>query len=601
MGKNDLWIRVLLRTAGMAVLAALFIATVPAARTQTTPAVTGEKTLLPGFHRSPYFGEQVREEWIEPGVRAVLNAPPNLDASRPTRLIVYAAPNGNTIEQTLGSVRAKETDWHFDIQHLAAQTRRLREILPGENIVAACVEAEGLSWPAWRRKHPDNAARIRRMVEGWRDALRKYLPGSPVRVALTGHSGGGSFLFGFINGGEAIPDYVERIAFLDANYSYSDADRHGDKLLAWLREDAARRLVVIAYDDREITLDGKKVIGPDGGTFRGSLRMITRFRQDTPLSEARSGDFQTTSGLNGQIQLFLHPNPQNKILHTALVGEMNGYLQAMTQGTPQAAGWGTFGGPRAYTKWIQPAAGIPARPADAIGGAAFMMRISDLPPAAREEAIAEEVLRGNIPDFLRRFVTLTVRETDAAGKEHTLAYEVMPDYLAIGSDADFVRIPMTPMTAQRIADAFACALPTRKVVDDVYREAAVKLEPRPLTEEREAVKTFVQHQKIIEEQRAGKPLGLLVAGDKKDVVVTNRLTEKPNRVAIYGWHKPDGKPIQPLTIVHRDTYVDYSHGIRLMKRAVLLDGKPRDIRDILRSPELCPLLSDEGPLRVPGY
>ena len=66
-------------------------------------------------------------------------------------------------------------------------------------------------------------------------------------------------------------------------------------------------------------------------------------------------------------------------------------------------------------------------------------------------------------------------------------------------------------------------------------------------------------------------------------MVTNRLDEKPNRVAIYGWHKLDGKPIQPLTIVHVNWYVDYSHGVRLMKRTVMVDGKPRDVRHVLHA------------------
>ncbi len=39
-------------------------------------------------------------------------------------------------------------------------------------------------------------------------------------------------------------------------------------------------------------------------------------------------------------------------------------------------------------------------------------------------------------------------------------------------------------------------------------------------------------------------------------------------LAIYGWHRENGVAIQPLTIVHKDTYVDYSHGIRLVSRAV---------------------------------
>jgi hypothetical protein len=52
--------------------------------------------------------------------------------------------------------------------------------------------------------------------------------------------------------------------------------------------------------------------------------------------------------------MFVHPNPENKILHTALVGDMNGLLHVATLGTPHESDWGTFGGPRAYTKWIQP-------------------------------------------------------------------------------------------------------------------------------------------------------------------------------------------------------------------------------------------------------
>jgi hypothetical protein len=170
----------------------------------------------------------------------------------------------------------------------------------------------------------------------------------------------------------------------------------------------------------------------------------------------------------------------------------------------------------------------------------------------------------------------------------------MPDYLAIGSDADFVRMPMTPQSATIIATAFGCTLPTRNMVNDIYAQAEVKLEPKPLTKDRELIETFVQHNDIIEQQRAGKPLGQLVAGHKKDVVITNGLKEKPNKVAIYGWHKLDGKPIQPLYLGHADYYVDYSHGIRLVKEAMTVDGKPRKVADVLRDPELSKLLSDEG-------
>ena len=537
--------------------------------------------LLPGFHASPWFGEQVRETWPLPDVRAVLNALPDFDPARPTRLVLFTTPNGNTIEQTLGSARTEKTDWHFDIQHIAAQIRLLRTLVAGENIVLVCLEARGLSWPSWRARHPDNAALIRQLVEGFRQGI----PGALARVALTGHSGGGSFLFGFLNGGESIPEFVDNLALLDANYAYSDTDRHGDKLLAWLRGDKARRLSVIAYDDREITLDGKKVVGPEGGTFRATERMRARFAKEVPLTQSRRGPIVSHLALEGQLTLRVHQNPKNMILHTALVGEWNGLVSALCD-TP-------FAEPRRYGKFIQPARGIPARPHEALGGAPLFATLEKLTLAEREEVLARELLRGNLPEFLRGFKPLTLR-----GGGHTLVCQVMPDYLAVGNDTDFIRAPLTPMTAQLLADAFGCTITTKLLADAIYAQAEVKLEPRPLTQAREAASTFAQHNQIIEEQRKGKPLGLIVAGIKKEVVLTNRLKEKPHKVAIYGWHKRDSTPIQPLTIIHRETYVDYSHGIRLVQREGILDGKPRDLLELLQDPLLCGLLSDEGPITL---
>jgi hypothetical protein len=172
----------------------------------------------------------------------------------------------------------------------------------------------------------------------------------------------------------------------------------------------------------------------------------------------------------------------------------------------------------------------------------------------------------------------------------------MADYLSVGDDSDFFRLPMTPMTARAIADSFDCTLITRKVSDDIFQHAGLRLPPIPLTENREAVATFYQHHQAIEAQRikSAKPLGTLIAGIKKDVVLSNRLLEKPHRVAIYGWHQPDGRPIQPLTIIHAETYVDYSHGVRLMSRHVMVEGHLIDAEILLRDPVMSGVVSDEG-------
>lgn len=562
---------------------------------------------LTGFREAPWPGEQILDERTPEGVRIHTNAPDLIDPSRPTLVVFFSTPNGNSIEQTLGSAMEPGLDWHYDIQHIAAQTRKLREVDTRENFVLVVVQPDERSWPAWRAKHPDNATLIRSLV----NMVATRIPGSPVRIALTGHSGGGSFITGYLNGGDTIPDNIVRIAYLDANYSYSDDEKHGDKLLAWLKGDPLRHLVVLAYDDRNITLDGKLVVGPTGGTWRASHRMIDRFRKDTPLEESSKGDLVSYTGMNGQIQLILDRNPKNKILHTVLV-ETNGFTHVLTLGTPEEGRAGAYRGKRAYSQFIEPASphapigtqvftGFPARPANAPGGHAFMNSIALLSSTDREAAILAELGRGNIPDFLRIFKTLDIRWTDAKRHRLTGRISIMPDYLAVGSDMDFVRVPMTPLTAQKLADLFGCSLITRRISDVVFQESELKLDPHPMTVDRETVATFIQHNDIIEGQRAGKPLGLLTCGIKKDVVLTNLLAARPTHVAIYGWHYTNGTPIQPLTTVHINTYVDYSHGIRFMSRQCTADGKQRDVRDVMKDARLSPMLSDEGPMTVVSY
>ena len=230
-----------------------------------------------------------------------------------------------------------------------------------------------------------------------------------------------------------------------------------------------------------------------------------------------------------------------------------------------------------------------------------MQSLAGLDREAREKAVLRELKSGNIPEFLRHLVPITVKTTDSDGHDHTAVYQVMPDYLSIGSDRDFVRVPMNPHTAQAFCDAFGFVLPTPKMVDDIWQEAISKIIPQPLTQSREDPMTFLTHNQMIEDQIAGQYLGELRAGHKKDIVITTRLNEKPKRVAIYGWEFPSGQPIQPLTIVHLDWYVDYSHGIRPVRGAIKVDGVDMPYQLVLRDPKLHVLLSNEGMMSVSSY
>ncbi len=246
---------------------------------------------------------------------------------------------------------------------------------------------------------------------------------------------------------------------------------------------------------------------------------------------------------------------------------------------------------------------IPRRPAGAIGGSAFIAATSSLSRAARETEIQRQLLSGNVPGFLRGFRSVTTTARGADGRARQVTIRVAPDYLAIGSDADFVRMPMGGPTAQAAADRFGCILPTRRIVDLVWRSASLRLRPIPMTPGALMMSNgyYSRHNTRIEQQRAGRPLGELTAGHKKDVVVTDRLIARPGRVAIYGWHQPNGSPIQPLSTVHIASYADYSHGVRLIDRRCFVDGVAMDVADVLGDPILHPLLSDEGRITRPRY
>jgi hypothetical protein len=59
-------------------------------------------------------------------------------------------------------------------------------------------------------------------------------------------------------------------------------------------------------------------------------------------------------------------------------------------------------------------------------------------------------------------------------------------------------------------------------------------------------------------------------------------------------HQENGHPIRPLLVVHTETYVDYSHGVRLMSRHVMVDASATRVDDLLKNPNHAPLLGDEG-------
>jgi hypothetical protein len=245
---------------------------------------------------------------------------------------------------------------------------------------------------------------------------------------------------------------------------------------------------------------------------------------------------------------------------------------------------------------------IRSRSLQALTGSKFAEYVRRMESPQREQAILSEVLEGNLPNFLRTLVPVEFKHQLANAKTVSATVFVMPDYLAIGSDEDFLRIPMNLHTAASIAARFGFTLPTRKMVDVIYDQSAYHFTPEPLPAGplMRSTDYYQLHNQMIEKQSRAHDirLGTLVSGHKKDVVLTNRLVNRPGQIAIYGWHRAKGAPIQPLSTVHGANYADYSHGIRLISETAMIDGEARSVDDILGDSLLANVLSDEGAIRV---
>ena len=264
----------------------------------------------------------------------------------------------------------------------------------------------------------------------------------------------------------------------------------------------------------------------------------------------------------------------------------------------------------------------------ALTGHEFIQKVQDMGFWDMEEQTVAQILAGNVPSALKKFrkitYTVTIRHRyqsftlegfpDGPVKNETHKYKVemwvLPDYLAVGNDQDFVRMPMGPLAAQRVADSLYCSLPTTFLSDriDEVSEGRIEIFPfRPVGDRNMKPLCFEDSNNAINALMRSKGLkfGQFVSGLKKDVVLTTRLENEPDyyrHVAIYGWFHPDGHPQQPLFIRHGNFYSDYSHGIRLIYRTIKIDGKEYDLRAVLEDPVLFRLVSKEDvPFKRASY
>jgi len=214
----------------------------------------------------------------------------------------------------------------------------------------------------------------------------------------------------------------------------------------------------------------------------------------------------------------------------------------------------------------------------------------------REQYIMDHYLGGHIPSSCRNFFPIQIEFSGAISKSMKKAIlYVAGEYISLGTDEKYIRCPLNPLTAQKIADLMGCVLPTPAIVDAIWKTSHIKLPPLPWGPPYNASmmssNRIIKHSNKIDDQleKCGiDPSGDILAGHKKDVVMHNILKLHSNKVAIYGWHQSNGIPIQGLYYSnathtknpytgHVNTYADYSHGIRLVDQEVWIDDNQGNI------------------------
>jgi len=252
---------------------------------------------------------------------------------------------------------------------------------------------------------------------------------------------------------------------------------------------------------------------------------------------------------------------------------------------------------------------IASRKDNAMNGSQFAESIMGIVGRPRENAIMIELLNGNIPEFMKVPVHVAAMDEDLG---FSLTYTVIPRFLCIGTNEDHFYVPMTPTVAQAVADAYGMMLPTYKMVQDIFTFASFRQIASPLKFGSQMGSTdyFKKHSDLVIKQLENVPLQALCDGYKKNIVISKKMETKPNSVFIYGWMKDQngnfwqGLPLYPG---HDLAYSDYSHGVRLVDRKMMLTNLSDessievDAFDILKDDKLCKLLSAEGPILNPRY
>jgi len=194
---------------------------------------------------------------------------------------------------------------------------------------------------------PDASSSFKASFQPW---LILVPAGARVGHSQNGHSGGGSFIFGYPAGVGRIPGTIKRISFLDSDYGYDCS--YYPLLKNWLYELPGSAPNVFAYKVSVALYNGKPVVSATGGTWYRSHLLLRHLQHDLSFFQTTTDSLLIYKSTDLRVQFFFKLNMNRGIYHTQQV-ELNGFIHSVLCGTKYDSKKYRYYGQRAYELFIE--------------------------------------------------------------------------------------------------------------------------------------------------------------------------------------------------------------------------------------------------------
>jgi hypothetical protein len=249
---------------------------------------------------------------------------------------------------------------------------------------------------------------------------------------------------------------------------------------------------------------------------------------------------------------------------------------------------------------------IPRLSEKALTGSEFMKEYEKLESAQdRYMFVLQQLAIGNVPEHFKKFETIRV-----TGRNGTVVeMQVARHGLRIGTDSDYVELPLDGPTAMAAAEMYGCTLATPWISDQIHEQAkasggVVKFFTAPEIAEAMEIKDWdpnhpdgkmmksaaftKKRNELLKKWR--KEHGIsdeqLTSGYFKDITHPIPGVTRQGRLEIYGGYRDDGSKIQKLSGgFHVSHYHDYSHLPRFVRPTIKVNGQVMSLSQFTNTTE----------------